>query len=67
MCGGKLVARPDDNPEALAQRLADYHAKTAPVIELFERKEFVVTIDATKSKDEVFADICNRLGLEPPA
>jgi adenylate kinase len=63
VCGGKLVARPDDNPEALAQRLADYHAKTAPVIALFERKEFVVTIDATQSKDAVFADICDRLHL----
>lgn len=63
VCGGKLVARPDDNPEALAQRLADYHAKTAPVIALLERKEFVVTIDATQSKDDVYADICDRLGL----
>jgi adenylate kinase len=63
VCNGKLVARPDDNPEALAQRLADYHAKTAPVIELFERKEFVVTIDATRSKDDVYTDICDRLGL----
>ena len=62
-CGGKLGARRDDNPEALAQRLADYHAKTAPVIALFERKEFVVTIDATQSKDDVYADICDRLGL----
>ena len=63
VCGGKLVPRPDDNPEALAQRLADYHAKTSPVIELFERKEFVVRIDATQSKDGVYADIVERLGL----
>ena len=35
----------------------------APVIALFERKEFVVTIDATQSKDDVYADICDRLGL----
>jgi adenylate kinase len=63
VCGGRLVARPDDNPEALAHRLADYHAKTAPVIELFDRKEFVVAIDATKSIDEVFAEICRRLDL----
>jgi adenylate kinase len=65
VCGAKLVARPDDNPEALAQRLADYHAKTAPVIALFERKEFVVTIDATQSKDDVYAAICQRLDLRP--
>ena len=28
-CGGQLVTREDDNPEALAARLHDYHAKTA--------------------------------------
>lgn len=67
VCGGPLVARPDDNPEALAQRLADYHAKTSPVIELFERKEFVVHVDATRSKDDVFANIVEQLGLPEPA
>ncbi|NND75581.1 MAG: nucleoside monophosphate kinase [Ilumatobacter sp.] len=63
VCGGHLVAREDDNAEALANRLRDYHAKTAPVIAIFERKEFVVTVDATQSKDDVFADICRELGL----
>ncbi len=63
VCGGRLVARPDDRPDALARRLADYHDKTAPVIELFERKEFVVHVDATRSRDEVFAEICRSLDL----
>jgi len=63
VCGGRLVARKDDNPEALAKRLADYHAKTRPVIEIFDRKERLVRVDATRSIDEVFAEICVRLGL----
>jgi adenylate kinase len=63
VCGGQLVARDDDNEEALANRLADYYAKTQPVIEIFERKEFVVGIDASGSRDEVFAAICGRLDL----
>lgn len=63
VCGGELVIRSDDNPEALATRLREYHAKTLPVIELFERKEFVVTVDATPPREQVFADICARLGL----
>jgi adenylate kinase len=62
-CGGQLVTRPDDTPEALAVRLADYHAKTRPIIELFERKEFVVHIDATRSVEEINAQIRERLGL----
>ena len=63
VCGGQLVSRPDDTPEALAVRLADYHAKTGPIIELFERKEFVAHIDATRSVEEVSAQIRARLGL----
>ncbi len=65
VCGGELITRPDDTAEALSRRLADYHEKTAPVIELFEHKEFVVRIDATGTRDEVFTDIAGALGLPP--
>src|SRR5499425_3488262 len=45
-CGGDLVTREDDTEEALVVRLRDYHSKTDPVLELFRRKEYVVTVDA---------------------
>ncbi|MDJ0768115.1 MAG: nucleoside monophosphate kinase [Ilumatobacter sp.] len=63
VCGGKLVARADDNPEALAQRLAEYHEKTSPVLALFERKEFILNVDATRSKEAIYEDIVAQLGL----
>jgi adenylate kinase len=63
VCGGRLVSRDDDTPEALATRLKEYYEKTEPVIEIFERKEFVVHVDATRPKQQVFEDICERLGL----
>ncbi|CAN5474992.1 adenylate kinase [soil metagenome] len=63
VCGSKLVAREDDNPEALAARLADYHDKTRPILELFERKEFVVTVDATQSVEDVQGGIRSQLRL----
>jgi len=63
VCGSKLVTREDDNPDALAARLRDYHDKTRPIIELFERKEFVATVDATRPIDEVQADLRRQLGL----
>jgi adenylate kinase len=66
VCGGKLVTREDDNPEALAARLRDYHTKTKPIIELFERKEFVARVDATLSIEEVQAEIRRQLGLPSP-
>jgi adenylate kinase len=64
-CGGALVKRDDDNPEALAVRLSQYHEETRPLIELFEGKEFVATFDATKPVDEVQAAIRERFALPP--
>jgi adenylate kinase len=62
-CHGALVARDDDNPEALAVRLSEYHEETKPLIEIFERKEFVATFDATRPVDEVQATIRRRFSL----
>jgi adenylate kinase len=68
VCGGSLERREDDTPEALARRLSDYYAQTEPVIGVFGRKELVVRIDATPSKDEVFDAITDRVvgGSRPP-
>jgi adenylate kinase len=65
VCGGALVARADDNPEALAVRLQAYHEQTRPLIEIFQRKEFVGTIDATQSVGEVQLAIRQRFSLPP--
>ena len=63
VCGSPLVVREDDNPQALAVRLHEYHEKTRPVIELFQRKEFVASIDATRSIPEIQAEIRTRFNL----
>jgi adenylate kinase len=65
VCGGRLIARADDNPEALAVRLQAYHEQTRPLIEIFQRKEFVATIDATLSVAEVQAAVRQRFALPP--
>jgi adenylate kinase len=65
VCGGHLAVRDDDNPDALAIRLAEYHAQTKPLIELFQRKEFVATIDATAPVRDVQVMIRRHFGLSP--
>jgi adenylate kinase len=65
VCQGRLVTRPDDNPEALAMRLADYHQQTKPLIEIFQRKEYVATVDATQPVGDVQAAIRQRFKLPP--
>ncbi len=65
VCGGELVSRADDTPEALASRLRDYHGKTEPVLEIFRRKEYVLTVDALPDRDTVQRAIRDGLGLSP--
>ncbi len=63
VCGGALMSRADDNPEALAVRLAAYHAETRPLIEVFQRKEYVATVDATRPVDDVQSTIRESFAL----
>jgi adenylate kinase len=53
--------RADDTAEALADRLADYHSKTEPVLELFRRKELVFDIDGTAAPEAIQAEIRSQL------
>jgi adenylate kinase len=62
-CGGELVTREDDTEEALAVRLRDYHTETHPALELFRRKEYVVSVDARPVPEVVQAEIRKRLHL----
>ena len=64
-CGGELATREDDTEEALAVRLRDYHQKTNPVLDIFRRKEYVVTVDARPGKEEVQQAVRAKLGLPP--
>ena len=56
-CGADLIQRKDDNADSLSVRLSEYHKSTQPVIEYYDAKGIVKAIDASKSVDEVFADI----------
>jgi len=62
-CGGELIRREDDTEEALAVRLREYHAKTNPVLDIFRRKEYVITVDSRPGKEQVQQAIRDRLGL----
>jgi adenylate kinase len=64
VCDALLVTRPDDNMDALAERLRDYHAQTEPIIETFLDKELVLSIDGTMPPDQVQMAI--RKGLNLP-
>jgi adenylate kinase len=63
VCKSGLVARADDNLDAVKGRLRDYREKTQPIIDLFGRKELVVAVDGTKASVAVQSELRERLGL----
>ncbi|HEX2322210.1 MAG TPA: nucleoside monophosphate kinase [Streptosporangiaceae bacterium] len=65
VCGAALVTREDDTEEALAVRLREYHEKTDPVLEIFRRKEYVISVDARRSRADVQQEIRKLLNLPP--
>jgi adenylate kinase len=65
-CGGELNPRMDDTEEALATRLRLYRQNIEDVLELFRRKERVITVDARPDIETVQREIRRRLGLVRP-
>jgi adenylate kinase len=62
-CGGKLVRRKDDEPEAVRNRLQVYQRQTAPVIEWYRSHGVTVNeIDATGTVDAVSKRVLKALG-----
>jgi adenylate kinase len=65
-CGGRLIPRPDDTPEAIRARLADYREKTQPILDLLREKEMIVTVDGTPPPEMVQTEMRRKLGLHLP-
>jgi len=56
-CGSELVQRDDDKPETVQNRLSVYHEQTQPLIEYYDKKNILKTVDGTKDMQEVFNNI----------
>ena len=53
-CGGtEFKRRPDDNAETVRTRLAEYHAKTAPILPIYEARGIVSKLDGMAEMDAV--------------
>ena len=57
-CGGHdFKRRPDDNEETVRTRMAEYRAKTAPILPFYEKRELVSRVDGMAQMDAVTAAI----------
>ena len=58
VCGStEFKRRPDDNEQTVRTRLAEYRAKTAPILPYYEAQHLVSRVDGMASVDEVSAAI----------
>jgi len=61
-CGGELYQRNDDTVETVSNRLDVYAAQTAPLIDYYQSKGVMSSIDGSKSMEDVLAAIRVALG-----
>jgi adenylate kinase len=58
VCGStEFVRRKDDNEQTVRTRMAEYRAKTAPILPYYEQRGLVRRVDGMASVDEVAAQI----------
>ena len=63
ICGGDVVQRPDDTPEAINRRLDLYDRETSPLIAWFDGKSLLETIDGYGDPDEVTARLVRSIDM----
>lgn len=64
-CGSfDFKRRPDDNEETVRTRMAEYRAKTAPILPFYEARGLVSRVDGMADIDEVTDEIEQVLGAE---
>ncbi|MDQ6649666.1 MAG: adenylate kinase [Actinomycetota bacterium] len=58
--------RSDDNEETIKHRLELFHEVTQPVVQYYDRRGMVITVDAMRSIDEVAEEILAKLEVLKP-
>jgi adenylate kinase len=62
-CGStEFKRRPDDNAETVSTRMAEYRAKTAPILPFYEARDLVRRVDGMADMKVVGAQIASILG-----
>lgn len=68
VCGShEFKRRPDDNAETVRTRLAEYRAKTAPILPYYEAKHLVARVDGMADINAVTAAIDDIIGASATA
>lgn len=60
-CGGEMIQRADDKPEAVLNRLSVYEKSTAPLIQYYRMRGILAEVDASGSVEQVFERVVDAL------
>lgn len=60
-CGGELYQRRDDSLEVIPERLAAYKEQTQPLVEYYDARGLVRTVDGTGAIDDIYGRIIEAL------
>lgn len=60
-CGGKLVVREDDNPEAINRRQDEFEEKILSVVDYYKKDNRLIIINGAQSIEDVHKDIMKAL------
>lgn len=56
-CQGELITRADDTLETVKRRIEVYKAQTEPLVDYYRKKGKLVSVDGTKSVEEINGEI----------
>lgn len=65
VCGGDVVQRDDDTPEAVNRRLDLYESQTSPLIEFYGSEGRLVVIDGVGDPETVFGRLTSAIDARP--
>ena len=64
-CGGTLYQRADDKEETIRTRLKEYEKQTAPLIQYYQGKKTLRSIQGIGGPDQIFGQIIRLLDAKP--
>jgi adenylate kinase len=65
LCGGKLIVREDDRPEAIRVRMEAYEKSTAPLADYYRQRGLLVSIAAEGSPEDIYKRTAAALAARP--
>lgn len=63
ICGGKVIMRPDDQPDTVRFRLKVYDEKTRPLIEYYQKEKGYLMFDTTPPLEEGLNLLLKAMGV----